>query len=153
MVQYNYPNCYKWIPWDEINKISHKRMWWTDDKAKAMMVSTMIHMCDDKLYRIASGELYREMSVFEGRPSEDTGNYKFEAASGKDDLVIAFGLMALAMWQTPKLRANMPDGDRLPSPQALGIDAAPKSETFDSVLAQLTGESPIPTYWDPMVSV
>lgn len=143
-----YPNLYRWPKWDEVNSYTRKRGWETNNRTKQLMVSAMITNFDDELVKIASKELYSELSTFEQKQESDF--FVFNAQKGRhDDRVMAFGLALAGIEQTPTLMVEFARKSRIPSARELGLSAAiPDPTPIPQKLQELITVKAM-TNWNP----
>lgn len=149
-----YPNMYRWPKWDEPQAWTKKRGWETNNRTKQLMVSAMITNIEDETIRIASRDLYAELSTFEQKQESDF--FVFNAQKGRhDDRVMAFGLALAGIEQTPVLlvELNRKSG-RMPSARDLHLSGAapdiPATPLPKAIEAMINIHHQIP--WNPISS-
>jgi hypothetical protein len=142
-VNIQYPYMYKWPKWDEGNKFTNKKGWETNPRSKQLLASAMIYACEEETVRIASKELYSEMSTFERKDSTYLEGYEFHAQKGRhDDRVMAYGLCIMGIEQTPILMLELDKARRrMPSTRDLHLASsvmdAPSEPALPKKIAEL----------------
>jgi hypothetical protein len=152
-----YPYMYKWPKWDEGNKFSNKKGWETNPRSKQILVSGMIYQCEEQTIRIASKELYAEMSTFERKENTYLDGFTFNAQKGRyDDRVMAFGLCVMAIEQTPILMVELSKNrHRIPSARDLHLASSAADGPANTVLPKKIAELVAIKYqgsWNPFNS-
>lgn len=147
-----YPNMYRWPKWDEPQAWTKKRGWETNNRTKQLMVSAMITNIEDETIRIASHDLYAELSTFEQKQESDF--FVFNAQKGRhDDRVMAFGLALAGIEQTPVLLVELNrNNGRMPSARDLHLSGAapdiPATPLPKAIEAMINIHHQIP--WNPI---
>lgn len=145
-MQIQYPYMYKWPKWDEGNKFTNKKGWETNSRTKQILVSGMIYQCEEETIRIASKDLYAEMSTYERKENTYLEGFTFNAQKGRyDDRVMAFGLCIMGIEQTPILALELSKNrHRIPSARDLHLA---------SNVMEAPTETPLPKKIAEMVAI
>lgn len=111
---WQYPKVGREEKWDEIGVKPNKYGHFTTSENKKIMISFILHLFNQRYLSIASEGLLSELSTFVAN-----GEDEFAAdGNAHDDRVMALGLAAMAIRQSPKLLAEMPMQSKTALPTA-----------------------------------
>jgi hypothetical protein len=126
--------------WDEVGVKKDKPGWWTNERNRPVVFSSLVWLIQERFLEIASPELLREMSNFKVEGMV----YSTAKKHQHDDRVVAAGLACVAIRQSPRFLMLVDDARRkrasVPSAIDLGLNkyaqAAPRVKNDDEGIAR-----------------